>query len=213
MSNNTSAMEQVLAQLASALELDEVTVVEIEGNPKNCETLKPEFPEMAIKSKRAATFKFWPIQITQKPSELCDAGFFYTERSDRVVCYFCGGGLFKWFEDDDPWEEHALFYSHCAHVKVMKGEKFIEEVKRKKMAKNSSDLSELTVKQIKDCEKPTKEEKLCDTRLCQICCDAEFDTVFLPCGHVNSCAECALSLSRCPLCQSNVKEIKRIYLP
>lgn len=139
---------------------------------------------------------------------------------DRVICYYCGEGLYIWLEDDDPWEQHALLYGHCMYVQVIKGEHFIEEVKKKLVPSDPSDLLKLTAcgrcgdsLQTEDGNKSVEGNKLCDTRLCLICCDAEFNTVFLPCGHVNSCAKCALSLRKCPVCQCNVKQIKRIYLP
>lgn len=180
------------------------------------ENPKPVFPGMAIESRREESFKFWPIQMAQTPKQLADAGFFYTGKGDRLICFYCGGGLHTWRVNDDPWEQHALFYDTCIYVQVMKGTKFIEDIKKKMTPSTSLDLTELTVptdsQQTKEKDEKSKEEnQLPENRLCHICYDAEINTVFLPCCHVNSCAKCALAVSRCPICQGNIKEVKRIY--
>lgn len=69
-----------------------------------------EFPEYGIELARLRSFDEWPRSMKQKPEQLSDAGFFYTEKSDRVICFSCGGGLRDWDEKDDPWEQHALWY-------------------------------------------------------------------------------------------------------
>lgn len=72
----------------------------------------------------------WPVnRIKQTPRSLADAGFFYTGYSDRVRCFHCGGGLWNWQDDDDPWVEHARWFPNCAYVMLVKGEAFIEEAK------------------------------------------------------------------------------------
>ncbi|GBP63407.1 Death-associated inhibitor of apoptosis 1 [Eumeta japonica] len=46
-----------------------------------------------------------------KPEDLADAGFFYTGRSDKTLCFYCGGGLRDWKDNDNPWEEHAVWFA------------------------------------------------------------------------------------------------------
>ncbi|GBP17678.1 E3 ubiquitin-protein ligase IAP-3 [Eumeta japonica] len=41
-------------------------------------------------------FKEWPKSLPVKPEDLADAGFFYTGRSDKTLCFYCGGGLRDW---------------------------------------------------------------------------------------------------------------------
>ncbi|XP_019102518.1 PREDICTED: uncharacterized protein LOC104792617 [Camelina sativa] len=52
-------------------------------------------------------------------------------------------------------------------------------------------------------------------RLCAICLDAPRDCFFLPCGHCVSCYECGTKMAEagvsCPICQRNMKKVKRIY--
>lgn len=60
----------------------------------------PEYPEFAIESVRLRSFTDWPKALNQKPGELSEAGFFYTNRGDRVICFSCGGGLRDWNRGD-----------------------------------------------------------------------------------------------------------------
>lgn len=68
----------------------------------------------------------------QSSSQLAEAGFFYTGQDDYVKCFFCGGGLVKWKEEDIPWIEHGFYFNQCQFVIIEKGLEFIEECKRKK---------------------------------------------------------------------------------
>ncbi|XP_075226321.1 death-associated inhibitor of apoptosis 2-like [Lycorma delicatula] len=46
--------------------------------------------------------------------------------------------------------------------------------------------------------------RLKEARLCKICMDREIEIVFLPCGHLVTCVQCAHSLSDCPLCRKEI---------
>lgn len=91
----------------------------------------PDHPEYAIESARIRSFEDWPKTMKQKPQELSDAGFFYTQKGDRVKCFSCGGGLKDWDENDVPWEQHALHFSKCDYLKLVKGEDYIHSTKEK----------------------------------------------------------------------------------
>nr|XP_045591760.1 baculoviral IAP repeat-containing protein 7-like [Procambarus clarkii] len=77
---------------------------------------------------RLASFNNWPERVTQKPTELSEAGFFYCGLSDHVRCYHCGNGLRNWETDDIPWDEHARWYPECTFLFLMKGKEFIDQV-------------------------------------------------------------------------------------
>ncbi|XP_038213958.1 baculoviral IAP repeat-containing protein 7-B [Zerene cesonia] len=53
--------------------------------------------------------------------------------------------------------------------------------------------------------------QLKEARLCKVCMDNEVSMVFLPCGHLVSCAECSAALAACPLCRAGVKALVRAY--
>lgn len=90
---------------------------------------RPDFPEFMDEPKRLQTYENWPKSSTQSPNQLSEAGFFYTQKEDRVICFSCGGGLYKWMEQDNSWEQHALWYGTCKYMQDKKGEKFIRKVK------------------------------------------------------------------------------------
>jgi Inhibitor of Apoptosis domain. len=49
-------------------------------------------------------------------------------KADQTLCFRCGGGLKHWEETDDPWTEHARWFSSCPYVKLVKGQEFINQV-------------------------------------------------------------------------------------
>ena len=67
----------------------------------------------------------WPIGLRQTPNSLAEAGFFYFGKSDKVVCYHCGGGLSRWDREDNPWKEHARNFPTCIHLMMQKTAEFI----------------------------------------------------------------------------------------
>ena len=48
---------------------------------------------------------------------------------------------------------------------------------------------------------------------CSICCDREFQIVFLPCQHITSCEQCSKRMKNCPICRSNIDRRLRVYIP
>merc|ERR1712129_673255 len=53
---------------------------------------------------------------------------------------------------------------------------------------------------------------------CKICMDAIVNTVFVPCGHMAACADCAKALKTaqgrrppCPICRKKVKFVQNVF--
>ena len=44
-----------------------------------------------------------------------------------VKCFYCDGGLRNWQAEDDPWTEHARWFSECGFVRLVKGDEFISK--------------------------------------------------------------------------------------
>ncbi|KAJ8666854.1 hypothetical protein QAD02_008516 [Eretmocerus hayati] len=89
---------------------------------------KPDYPDYTSYEARLKSFKNWPAAMIQTKEQLADAGFFYTGTGDHTTCYHCGGGLKKWEPFDDPWVQHAKWFSSCAYVRLVKGQEFINNV-------------------------------------------------------------------------------------
>ncbi|XP_015918264.1 putative inhibitor of apoptosis isoform X1 [Parasteatoda tepidariorum] len=58
-----------------------------------------------------------------------------------------------------------------------------------------------------------KSETSGDHCLCKICMDKEVGVVFLPCGHLLACTECAGAMELCPMCRKPIQATIRAYLP
>lgn len=189
-----------------------------------------DYPEYAIETARLRSFDDWPKTLKQKPNQLSDAGFFYTQKGDRVICFSCGGGLRDWDENDDPWEQHALWFSKCEYLQLVKGQEYIDQVKAKQAKldeenKNgggpssqesststaSSSAAAQVAELLAEKDEPHKDSELCDSRLCKICYSNEYNIALIPCGHVVACAKCVSSVSKCPLCRRPFKEVMRVY--
>ncbi|XP_062571372.1 uncharacterized protein LOC134233424 [Saccostrea cucullata] len=92
---------------------------------------RPKYPSYAILAVRISSFTDWPTAMTQTPRDMALAGFFYAGYGDYTRCFFCGGGLRNWEAGDDPWVEHARWFSKCAFVRQNRGQQFIDLVLRR----------------------------------------------------------------------------------
>lgn len=78
-------------------------------------------PEMEEEAKRIDSFEMndWSKQITQRPEELAQSGFYYRGLADIVHCYSCGVSIYAWEKNDDAMIEHKR-WSHtgiCAFLR------------------------------------------------------------------------------------------------
>ncbi|XP_063445445.1 baculoviral IAP repeat-containing protein 2-like [Mytilus trossulus] len=55
-------------------------------------------------------------------------------------------------------------------------------------------------------------QNLRDQQTCKICLEEPVSIVFLPCGHLASCVNCASMLRRCPICRTFIKGTVKTYL-
>ncbi|KAK6631698.1 hypothetical protein RUM43_013762 [Polyplax serrata] len=94
----------------------------------------PVAPNYATYASRIKTFEKWEASDIQSPEKLAEAGFYYIGEEDRVLCFHCGGGLKHWEAGEDPWVEHARWFSKCRFVFLQRGKDFIDEVVLKKKA-------------------------------------------------------------------------------
>uniref|UniRef100_A0AAG5DBL7 RING-type domain-containing protein n=1 Tax=Anopheles atroparvus TaxID=41427 RepID=A0AAG5DBL7_ANOAO len=234
---------------------------------------RPEYPTYAIEADRMKSYEDWPTSLKQKPKQLSDAGFFYTGKSDRVKCFSCGGGLKDWEQDDEPWQQHAIWYSNCHYLQLMKGPEFIRKCLALKdaataaeaeddqtraassassqpstsgISSGSSSIMSTSPASSSGLSSPTptaaasleEEERtlrctsdissgednggqedetgcrkvVSEGKICKICFVNEYNTAFMPCGHVVACAKCASSVNKCPLCQQPFINVLRLYL-
>ncbi|CAN8191350.1 unnamed protein product [Coccothraustes coccothraustes] len=54
--------------------------------------------------------------------------------------------------------------------------------------------------------------RLQEERMCKVCMDRDVSVVFVPCGHLVACEECALNLRQCPICRAVIQGSVRAFM-
>uniref|UniRef100_A0A8C3QUG8 RING-type E3 ubiquitin transferase n=1 Tax=Cyanoderma ruficeps TaxID=181631 RepID=A0A8C3QUG8_9PASS len=54
--------------------------------------------------------------------------------------------------------------------------------------------------------------RLQEERMCKVCMDKDVSVVFVPCGHLVACEECALNLRLCPICRAAIRGSVRAFM-
>ncbi|NXF93784.1 BIR7B protein, partial [Eubucco bourcierii] len=177
----------------------------------------PGCPEMETEEMRLSTFHNWPQHADMRPEQLARAGFYYTGRGDLVRCFHCDGGVRSWSLGDDPWREHARWYPECVFVLQAKGPEYVSSVQ----ASFSKVTMQLSLGFFspplygKDESRRSTEEqlqRLQEERMCKVCMDRDVSVVFVPCGHLVACRDCALNLRLCPICRAVIQESVRTFM-
>jgi baculoviral IAP repeat-containing protein 7/8 len=164
--------------------------------------------EFANKVHRFQSYDDWPKTLRSKAEQLTEAGFYYTGCGDRVICFSCGGGLRDWEINDDPWEQHALWYANCQYLKVVKGSEYIKKI--------HIDQSLSTAAVSKNHQRNILENSnVHEEKLCKVCYTTDYNTIFQPCGHIYACITCAtkLKIKKCPMCRQPFTKIQKIFFP
>ncbi|KAL3279757.1 hypothetical protein HHI36_017265 [Cryptolaemus montrouzieri] len=184
----------------------------------------PSHPDQIIYETRLASFENWPKSLKQKPAELASAGFYYLGVGDQTLCFYCGGGLKDWVEEDDPWEQHALWFPKCNYLLLKKTPAFVEAVQNEHKELLSCKKEETEVEASCSTNSNTKEplssvseekgknSEESSTTLCKICFKNELGVVFLPCGHMVACIDCASALKECAVCRKGIQATVRAFL-
>jgi len=156
---------------------------------------------------RFNSFKEWPISMKQTPKDMSKAGFYYTGKSDKVICFSCGLGLNNWEETDNPWVEHAKWNPSCEHLNKEKGEAFIKEVLDGHARQSHEKNSEL------EAPSTTPIINVNEQLLCRVCYAERRTVVSLPCRHLATCKFCNNKLIRCPICRTEEQNNVEVLLP
>ena len=187
------------------------------------------YPSYASYHSRLITYynAFHSYVLTRSNKLFADAGFFYNGEDDETICYYCGGGLKFWQDDDNPWDEHARWFPRCPYVLVMKGKGFVQQFQDK-----SKTHPEDFVQQFQDKSKThpvvlgreamesQKEEeggeegneKDSERNNCLLCLSSERGLLFLPCRHFCTCCSCGLMYNYCIFCRTRITSYMKIYM-
>lgn len=167
------------------------------------------YPELSRPYAREKTFRWWPIALNQKPKDLVDAGFFYTNIGDRVTCFSCGIAIGQWEPTDDPWLEHIKYADNCEYLRLMKNVK--HSVTSKKEEKATSQLEKPNpVQYIQDKSELKDHDDEESFPSCRYCLENKCSIALIPCGHV-ACNHCVFAFEKCPVCRSDIVNKLKIF--
>jgi len=132
--------------------------------------------------------------------DFAKAGFFHTGIDDETICYYCGGGLKDWGDEDDPWEAHAQYFRRCPYLIMKKGQSFVDQISDGKTSCSPIYSNETTTD-----ETTTGKE-------CIICLSYERNVLFYPCKHCCACTTCGLMFDYCVYCRSPITSMTQIFI-
>lgn len=172
--------------------------------------------DVSVFQHRLRTFTYWPRSDIIKGELLAQAGFYYAGQEDKVTCFSCRNTLHRWEPGDDPWVEHAKWFSVCTHLYKERGEEFIKRitgsttiVTSNETGQSNKETESTTITTSNESGQSNKET---EEYLCKICMDNKINVVLLPCGHLVSCIQCASALNKCPICRVSLQSYVRTYL-
>uniref|UniRef100_A0A8C7LME7 RING-type E3 ubiquitin transferase n=1 Tax=Oncorhynchus kisutch TaxID=8019 RepID=A0A8C7LME7_ONCKI len=169
------------------------------------------YPEMELEESRLTTFHNWPTGAAVQPNVLARAGFFYTGHGDNVKCFHCDGGLRNWEPGDDPWQEHAMWFPRCDFLIQTRGRDYVSNIQRTGRGTDGS-LSGAFQFTVGDSTPEELLRQLQEERTCKVCMDKLVSIVFIPCGHLVVCSDCAASLRHCPICRATIRGSVRAFM-
>ncbi|XP_077316468.1 baculoviral IAP repeat-containing protein 7 isoform X2 [Lithobates pipiens] len=198
------------------------------------------YPELLDMTNRMGTFRNWPQHTGLSPEQLAAAGFFYTGQRDNVRCFHCDGELRNWERGDDPWREHAKWFPRCEFLVQSMGPAYVRSVQdaiggspesSSEFLRMSDGSSSRPSEPTRISEGPaqrsatqppkqpettlTTEEqlrRLKEERMCKVCMDKDSSMVFVPCGHLVVCMDCAPNLRHCPICRATIRGSMRAFM-
>lgn len=98
------------------------------GGFENTNQYKIEHLKYIYYNNRLNSFKTFPKCFTTYDCEMfAEAGFFYTNKSDCVCCFYCNINLKNWKQSDNQLENHIVFSPNCPFIKMNKSLDFIND--------------------------------------------------------------------------------------
>ena len=91
-------------------------------------TTRPKRPDWAPKDIRLKSFSQWREDHHIKVNDLVEAGFYFGGYADCGRCFYCGGGLRNWEDNDHPLVEHARWFPKCGFIRQKIGKDFVDTV-------------------------------------------------------------------------------------
>ncbi|XP_063538072.1 death-associated inhibitor of apoptosis 2-like [Cydia strobilella] len=114
---------------------------------------------------------------------------------------------------DVPWEQHALWFSNCYYLLLVKGLQYIQRIINEACMKDETSAAAVQQRQQSP---PSLSSALAAYNeshhgFCKVCMEDELNVCLVPCGHIVTCAKCSMVISKCVVCRSKIDKRVRIY--
>ncbi|KAM6298810.1 baculoviral IAP repeat-containing protein 7 [Aegotheles albertisi] len=88
------------------------------------------------------------------------------------------------------------------------------EQRETETSSSREEMQSVEQKESDESQMSTEEQlrRLQEERMCKVCMDRDVSVVFVPCGHLVACEECALNLRSCPICRSVIRGTVRTFM-
>ncbi|KAF7662811.1 hypothetical protein LDENG_00225600 [Lucifuga dentata] len=192
------------------------------------------YPELEAEDSRLTTFHNWPTEASVQPDGLARAGFFYTDvvgglgASSAMLSPVVQTVLQMGFEtslvESLVQTKYLLTGQHYTCVSDLVSDVLqAEEEDRQRepqsqepeMRQGSSTGNVRTQTSITVKDQSSPEEllrQLQEERTCKVCMDKLVSIVFIPCGHLVVCGDCAASLRHCSICRAVIRGSVRAFM-
>ncbi|EMP35847.1 Baculoviral IAP repeat-containing protein 7-B [Chelonia mydas] len=170
---------------------------------------QPEYPEMETEAMRLATFQSWPPYTELYPEQLARAGFFYTDPEGSRELSSLPVDQSSIVQDVlQMGFDHSLVMSLVQSRHLLTGTCYLS------VSELVLDLLQVDGEERAELPLSTEEQlrRLQEERMCKVCMDKDVSVVFVPCGHLVVCVECAPSLRRCPICRAVIRGSVRTFM-
>jgi hypothetical protein len=109
-------------------------------------------------------------------------------------------------------EEGNILSADGIYEKLVTGniKKISSGINESELQRNGENFSPDDVEKIRSLKE--QNNRLRDLTLCKICMDKEVTVVFLPCGHLVTCMDCASAMKDCPVCRKHVTGLVRAFM-
>lgn len=190
---------------------------------------QPRYPHFEQHLVRYESFKYWSSANKHRPVSLAQGGMYYSQISDFLICFCCGGGIRNLTEQDDIWVIHARLYGDCDHLKYWRDRNFIYNSILRNSVMLPDEIREFESKQfdptiylklpvlwLPHTIEQEVNKRLIDRQECSICMDELCNAFFMSCGH-QGCLICLHKQfqreEKCHLCRQTVFAIRQIQTP
>ncbi|GAB6029980.1 hypothetical protein CHUAL_005673 [Chamberlinius hualienensis] len=185
---NDESIEDI-DQTTSNKRIPEKTFTQMSDNVSENLTLKPDEVEKVTQNQQAPFLANISSETLRYKSESSTSQSLYDVKTIESI-------------EDVKYAEDIELMS-VSHMKKLLNKAFV----------NHSDLTERRefVSKLQEVWKDIQKSTTVDGSVCQICFSNPLNSVFLECGHMIACVDCASKIKECPICRFYISRVVRVF--